>query len=60
MVEPYGDRAQTLVVIGISLDKKRCEEELRACLLTDEELAAGDKAWSETMDEPFAIIHSSS
>jgi G3E family GTPase len=60
MVEPYGDRAQTLVVIGISLDKKRCEEELRACLLTDEELAEGEKAWSENMDEPFAIIHSSS
>lgn len=60
MVEPYGDRAQTLVVIGVGLDKKRCEEELRACLLTDEELAAGDKAWAETMaPEPF-IIQSSS
>ena len=56
MVEPFGDRVQTLVVIGVRLDKKRCEEELRACLLTEEELAAGDKAWASSMaPEPFAV-----
>ncbi|MCP1309303.1 GTP-binding protein [Paenibacillus tyrfis] len=39
----FGDRTTKLVLIGIAPDKRRIEEELDACLLTDEEMA-GD--WS--------------
>lgn len=48
----FGDRSQTLVVIGLHMDRKIVEAELRACLLTDEEMALGVEAW-KLMDDPF-------
>jgi len=49
----YGDRGQTLVVIGIHLDSKRCWEELDRCLLTSEEMEQGPKSWLENFEDPF-------
>jgi G3E family GTPase len=41
----YGDRKQELVFIGISLDSKELDENLKECLLTEEECAAGRELW---------------
>lgn len=51
-VEPYGDRMQELVFIGIDMDRPSIEERLNACLLTDEEYALGPKRWEE-FEDPF-------
>lgn len=50
--EPYGDRRQELVVIGMELDSTRVNEMFQACLLSDEELAGGELAWQKFPD-PF-------
>lgn len=46
----YGDRAQTLVLIGQHLDHEGVEEALKRCLLTDEELALGPEGWLKLED----------
>lgn len=51
-LEPYGDRMQELVFIGIEMEREEIERSLNACLLTDEEFALGPEGWKEFTD-PF-------
>lgn len=50
--EPYGDRRQEIVLIGVDLDEADLVARLDHCLLREEELAAGPAAWRE-FDDPF-------
>lgn len=52
--EPYGDRRQELVFIGISMPKEEMIEQLNAALLTDNELALGEAGW-EILPDPFPV-----
>jgi len=49
---PYGDRRQELVFIGMNMDEADIVRRLDACLLDDDELAAGPLAWRKLRD-PF-------
>ncbi|MBK7750894.1 MAG: GTP-binding protein [Candidatus Obscuribacter sp.] len=46
----YGDRRQECVFIGIHMDRAWIEDELNACLLTDDEMALGERVWSTYAD----------
>ncbi|MEU8664854.1 CobW family GTP-binding protein [Actinoplanes philippinensis] len=48
----YGDRRTVLALIGLHLDHAALTRLLRACLLTDDELADGFDAWRDLPD-PF-------
>jgi G3E family GTPase len=48
--EPYGDRRQELVFIGIDLDRQRLIRLLDDCLLTSQEMALGPEGWAELTD----------
>lgn len=50
--EPWGDRRQELVFIGVDLDEAALRRKLDDCLLTDNEMAVGETAWAE-MPDPF-------
>lgn len=50
--EPYGDRQQEIVIIGMHMDKANIEAKFNACLLTDDEIALGMEAWRKLTD-PF-------
>ncbi|MBC7170847.1 MAG: GTP-binding protein [Polyangiaceae bacterium] len=50
--EPWGDRRQELVFIGVALDEPALRAKLDAALLTKKELEAGPKAWRKLSD-PF-------
>jgi G3E family GTPase len=50
--EPFGDRRQELVLIGIDMDDSKLRADLDHCLLTDAELAVGEPAWSK-FEDPF-------
>ncbi|MBS1823767.1 MAG: zinc metallochaperone GTPase ZigA [Acidobacteria bacterium] len=51
-VEPYGDRMQEIVFIGIDMQRGAIERDLNECLLTDAELERGPKHWKRFQD-PF-------
>lgn len=51
--EPYGDRRQSITVLGISVDEAEWRRRLDQCLLSDEEMAAGETTWTRFAD-PFA------
>jgi G3E family GTPase len=51
-VEPFGDRQQELVMIGMGMDEAALRAGFDACLLSDAEMAAGPGAW-ERFDDPF-------
>lgn len=50
--EPYGDRQQELVIIGMAMDKANITKQFDACLLTDDEIALGMDAW-KSFNDPF-------
>lgn len=50
--EPYGDRQQELVIIGMHMDTVALIKGFDACLLTEAEIALGMQAWLKFTD-PF-------
>ena len=50
--EPWGDRQQELVLIGMGMDQAALTAAFDACLLSDAELAAGPAAWA-ALPDPF-------
>ncbi|MEM1329442.1 MAG: zinc metallochaperone GTPase ZigA [Planctomycetota bacterium] len=50
--EPYGDRRQEIVMIGVDLDEAHAKALLDSCLLSDEEFAEGVETWA-TWEDPF-------
>lgn len=52
--EPFGDRQQELVIIGIQMDKASIIAAFDACLLTEAELSLGMEAWKQWPD-PFPV-----
>ncbi|MBX3259752.1 MAG: zinc metallochaperone GTPase ZigA [Labilithrix sp.] len=50
--EPWGDRRQELVFIGVDVDEAALRARLDAALLTSGELAAGPAGWT-ALDDPF-------
>lgn len=52
--EPYGDRRQELVFIGIQMPKDEMLAQLNAALLNDAELALGEFGW-EIFPDPFPM-----
>jgi G3E family GTPase len=50
--EPYGDRRQEMVFIGMNMDEANLRERLNHCLLTENEVKQGEKKWKKFKD-PF-------
>jgi G3E family GTPase len=54
--DPFGDRRQQLVLIGVDFDKQSQRLLLESCLLTDEEMRGGIEGWKHLPD-PFPAWH---
>jgi len=52
--EPYGDRRQEIVLIGIGMDKKALRAGFDHALLTSAEFAAGPDVWRK-FEDPFPV-----
>ncbi|NGM19075.1 GTP-binding protein [Roseomonas stagni] len=50
--EPFGDRRQEIVFIGVGMEEAALRRALDACLLTEDEMRGGPKAWGRFQD-PF-------
>ncbi len=50
--EPFGDRKQELVFIGLDMPEEAMRLALESCLLTEAEMALGRTVWAE-FDDPF-------
>jgi len=50
--EPYGDRRQEIVLIGMEMDEAALRASFDRCLLSDDELRLGVEGWS-TFGDPF-------
>jgi len=50
--EPWGDRRQELVLIGVGMDFEAARTALEDALLSEAEMEAGDALW-ETLADPF-------
>jgi G3E family GTPase len=50
--EPYGDRRQEIVLIGVNMDEASLRAGFERCLLNDIELSRGPKVWKQLPD-PF-------
>ncbi len=50
--EPFGDRRQELVLIGIDMNKEQLTKDLDNCLLTDKEMMEGQERWN-SFEDPF-------
>lgn len=53
--EPYGDRRQEIVVIGVDVDKDAITKIFDKCLLTNEEFLLGDEVW-QSFQDPFRAM----
>lgn len=49
--EPFGDRRQELVFIGIEMNEKSIRRALNRCLLTKDEMILGPGCWADFPDE---------
>jgi G3E family GTPase len=49
-IEPWGDRRQEIVFIGMDIEQERLTTALDDCLLNDEEMAAGPDVWTKYED----------
>lgn len=58
MREPYGDRRQEMVLIGIGMDQPALIAMFDSALVTDEEFAQGPEAWAQWPDPfpPFGFM----
>jgi G3E family GTPase len=50
--EPFGDRRQEIVFIGVDMDEAALRKKLNDCLLTQAEIRRGSKSWTRLAD-PF-------
>lgn len=57
-VEPFSDRRQEIVFIGVGMNETDLRHKLNACLLTPAKMRSGSKAWARLPD-PFPKWESS-
>jgi len=49
-IEPYGDRRQEIVLIGVGMDRAALTLSLDGCVLTDDEMSGGPAVWAAMHD----------